>query len=79
VHHRDLVRDPKGTIRRVYDWLNLELTDPVEENILDWQANNAMGAKGTHRYTAEQFGLAADQIRSDYSFYIRHFAVAVEG
>jgi Sulfotransferase family len=79
VHHHDLVRDPKGTIRRVYNWLNLELSDPVEQNILNWQAENAMGAKGTHRYTAEQFGLRADQIRSDYDFYIRHFNVAVEG
>ena len=38
-----------------------------------------MGAKGTHHYTAEQFGLSADQIRSDYDFYIRHFDVALEG
>ena len=79
VHHRDLVRDPKGTVRRVYEWLNLELTDRVEQDILDWQAANAMGAKGTHRYTAEQFGLRTEQIRSDYDFYIRHFDVAVEG
>ena len=38
-----------------------------------------MGAHGTHRYTAEQFGLTTAQIRSDYDFYIRHFDVAVEG
>ncbi|MFN8069222.1 MAG: sulfotransferase [Mycolicibacterium insubricum] len=79
VHHRDLVHNPKGTVRRVYDWLNLELTDPVEQSILAWQTENAMGAKETHRYTAEQFGLSAHQIRSDYDFYIRHFDVTVEG
>ena len=38
-----------------------------------------MGAAGTHRYTAEQYGLTTDQIRSDYAFYIRHFDVALEG
>jgi hypothetical protein len=38
-----------------------------------------MGAQGTHRYTAEQYGLTTDQIRSDYDFYIRRFDVAVEG
>lgn len=79
VHHRELVVDPKGTIRRVYDWLDLELTPDVEHTILHWQEENAMGAKGTHRYTAEQFGLSVAQIRSDYDFYIRHFDVAVEG
>ncbi len=79
VHQRDLVSDPKGTIHRVYDWLGLELTASVEQTILDWQAANQIGAHGTHRYTAEQFGLSAAQIRSDYDFYIRHFDVAVEG
>ncbi|AEV76784.1 sulfotransferase family protein [Mycolicibacterium rhodesiae NBB3] len=79
IHHRELVTDPKGTIRRVYDWLDLELTPEVEQSIFDWQDANMMGAKGTHRYTAEQFGLSAEQIRSDYGFYIRHFDVAKEG
>lgn len=79
VAHRELIIDPQGTIRRVYDWLDLELTDRVEQTIFDWQRSNTMGAKGTHRYTAEQFGLSKEQIRSDYDFYIRHFDVAVEG
>jgi len=79
VHHRDLVRDPKGTIRRVYEWLGYELTADVELTILNWQEENRMGSAGTHRYTPEQFGLSAEQIRSDYSFYIRRFDVAVEG
>jgi hypothetical protein len=79
VHHRDLVADPKGTIRRVYGWLGFELTPPVEQTILDWQEENRMGAAGTHSYTAEQFGLSAGQIRSDYDFYIRRFDVALEG
>src|SRR5439155_23854323 len=75
VHHRDLVEDPKGTIRRIYQWLGLELTPPAEQTILDWQQANRMGAQGTHRYTAEQYGLTVDQLRSGYEFYIRHFAV----
>jgi hypothetical protein len=79
VHHGDLVGDPKGIVRRIYEWLDLELTPSVEQMILEWQEANRMGAGGTHRYTAEQFGLSAEQIRSDYDFYIRHFDVAVEG
>jgi hypothetical protein len=79
VHHRDLVADPKGTVRRVYDWLDLELRPDVAASIFDWQHDHAVGAGGAHRYTAEQFGLSADRIRSDFDFYIRHFDVAVEG
>jgi hypothetical protein len=79
VHHRDLVDDPKGSIRRIYTWLHLELPSDVEQSIMEWQEANRMGASGTHRYTPEQFGLTAEQIRSDYDFYVERFGVAVEG
>jgi hypothetical protein len=79
VHHGDLVADPRGTVRRVYDWLDLKLKPDVADTIFAWQEANAMGARGMHRYTAEQFGLSAEKIRSDYDFYIRHFDVTVEG
>jgi hypothetical protein len=79
IHHRDLVGDPRATIRRVYAWLGLDLTPEVEQTIGDWQEQNRMGAQGTHRYTAEQYGLTTEQIRSDYEFYFRRFDVAVEG
>ena len=78
LHHRQLVADPMGTVRRVYEFLELELEPSVEQTISDWQQENRSGAHGTHQYTAEQFGLSAEQIRSDYDFYIQHFDVAVE-
>ncbi|ODQ95211.1 sulfotransferase family protein [Mycolicibacterium holsaticum] len=78
VHHIELAADPRGTVERVYDWLGLELKPDVAEEIFAWQDANAVGAKGTHRYTAEQFGLSVEQIRSDYDFYIRRFDVAAE-
>ena len=51
----------------------------VEGAMLDWQRTNQSGAHGTHHYTAEQFGLSTQQLRSDYDFYIRRFGVEVEG
>ncbi len=78
VHHSDLHRDPMGTLRRVYDFLGLELRPSVEQALIGWQAANPAGAHGAHRYTAEQFGLNTDQLRSEYDFYIRRFDVAVE-
>jgi hypothetical protein len=78
VHHRELVADPMGTVRRVYGFLDLELSPTVEQAIREWQDANRSGAHGAHRYTAEQFGLSAAQLRDDYDFYIRHFDVEVE-
>jgi hypothetical protein len=78
VHHEDLNTDPLGTVARVYDFLGLTLSAGVEQAIDEWQRANRTGAKGTHRYTPEQFGLRTEQIRDDYDFYIRHFDVRVD-
>jgi hypothetical protein len=79
VHHRRMIADPMGTVRGIYDFLQLELTPSVEQAIAQWQEANRTGAHGTHRYTAEQFGLSAPQIRADYDFCIEHFDVEIEG
>ncbi len=79
VHHRELNADPMGTLQRVYEFLGLELRPQVRQDLLAWQQANRSGAHGAHRYTAEQFGLSAARLHSDYGFYIRHFDVPVEG
>ena len=79
VHHRDLIADPMGTMRRVYEFLDLELTPGSRaRHRSTGKRRNRSGAHGTHRYTAEQFGLSTAQLRSDYDFYIRHFDVELE-
>lgn len=79
VHHVDLIADPMGTIDRVYAFLGLDLTPEVRQAISNWYAANRSGTHGTHRYTPEQFGLTAAQVRDDYDFYIDRFNVSVEG
>jgi hypothetical protein len=78
VHHRDLIADPMREVRRVYDFIGCELTPSVAHAIEAWQVDNRSGAHGTHRYTPEQFGLSARQLRSDYDFYVKHFDIALE-
>jgi Sulfotransferase family len=78
VHHRELVADPFGTVRRVYEFLELPLHEAVVQSLTGWQQRNQPGAHGMHRYTAEQFGLDVAQIRRDYDFYIHRFGVTVE-
>jgi hypothetical protein len=79
VHHVELIRDPPGTIRRVYEFLGLQLDHKTELTIKEWQTTNRSGAHGTHQYDPADFGLSAEQVRSDYDFYIEHFGVEVEG
>jgi hypothetical protein len=78
VHHRQLIADPMGTVRRIYDWLEMELTPEVEQAIARWQEVNRSGAHGTHRYTAAEYGLTEAQLRSDFDEYVRHFDIELE-
>ena len=66
VHHRDLIADPMREVSRVYEFIGCQLTPAVAQAIEAWQVENRAGAHGTHRYTPEQFGLSAAQLRSDY-------------
>jgi hypothetical protein len=79
VNHRELNADPMGTLERVYRLLDLDLRPEVRKSLVEWQQANRSGVHGVHRYTPEQFGLSAAQLRSEYDFYIRHFDVDVEG
>jgi hypothetical protein len=78
VHHQDLVADPFGVVRRIYEFLDLELLPSFERSIAEWHAENRSGAHGAHRYTPEQFGLTAPQLRSDFGPYISHFSINVD-
>jgi Sulfotransferase family len=78
VHHVDLIADAPGTIRRVYEFLGLDLDHNTEQKMKEWQAINRSGAHGTHRYAPADFGLSTEQIHSDYREYIEHFGVEVE-
>ena len=79
VHHRDFVTDPFGTLEKVYAFLGKELRPQVLALMKEWHVRNRSGAHGSHRYTAEQFGLSAAQIRADFALYIDRFSIAAEG
>ena len=79
VHHRQFVADPFGTLERIYAFLGRELRPETRVRMEAWHKRNRSGAHGSHRYTAEQFGLTIDQIRADFDFYIKRYDVPLEG
>ena len=78
VHHAEFVADPFGVIGRIYEFMELDLDPAVERSMADWHAANRSGAHGSHRYTAEQFGLTESQLRSDFAAYISHYSIEVD-
>jgi hypothetical protein len=74
VGQRELEADPMGTAARVYDFLGLALDDAHREAIAAWADSNRQGARGEHRYGAEEFGLTETEIRETFALYTARFA-----
>jgi Sulfotransferase family len=78
VYHQELHANPLMTLSRIYDFLGLDLGPMGRNGLRRWIEVNRPGAHGAHRYSAEQFGLSKEQLRSDYGFYTRRFDVCIE-
>jgi len=61
VDYRDLVTDPAGTMRRVYDDIELDMVPEQEKALANEKGREY---KSGHTYSLAEFGLEADEIRT---------------
>lgn len=75
VLYGDLVRDPIGAVRRIYETFDLELLPEAERRMRGWLAENPKDRRGRHRYSLEEFGLDPDEERARYGAYASRFGL----
>ena len=73
LRYEDLVADPLGAARKVYDRIGREMTAADETAMRTWLAANGRDNRPSHQYSLEQFGLSADQLKDDFATYRRRF------
>jgi hypothetical protein len=78
LHMREIVTDPIGTIRRIYQHFDLELRPEVEDRMRGYVAAHPKAEHGVHRYGLEAFGLDPDSIAAASKGYSEHFGVEPE-
>jgi hypothetical protein len=78
VHYADLMADPLKQIRRIYEFLGLELTAETEGSMRQWQGHNPQHKHGVHRYQLEDFGLDRERLAEQFKPYCERFGVASE-
>lgn len=69
VNFLDTVKQPLAVARQVYDFIGWPLDGAVEQRLQDWLSRDAESHQGGHEYTAEQFGLSEERLRSDFAKY----------
>jgi hypothetical protein len=78
VQFSQFMADPFGTIRTIYERLDLELAPATEERMRDFLAANPQDAHGGHRYTWTDTGLDEGAWRDRAERYQRYFDVPSE-
>lgn len=78
VHLQDLIRDPRGVVRKVYEHLGLELLPDTPDKVVRYLENKPKGKFGTHRYDMSRFGMTRDGLREQFKRYTDHYGVALE-
>jgi hypothetical protein len=65
--------DPLGTAERIYDFAGFELSSEVRTAMKSWGEQNQAGSRGSHKYSAADFGLTDEEIRTKFAEYIDRY------
>ena len=75
VRYADLVRDPVGTVRDIYEFHGYEYSSEMEAGMRRWLAENRQHKHGTHKYSLEEYGLEAAAVRREFSEYCGEYGL----
>jgi len=64
-----LVKDPIGTVRRIYERFGYEYDPRMEAGMVQWLRDNPQGKHGSHKYDLAQFGLTEQHVRDAFADY----------
>jgi hypothetical protein len=70
VQYEDLLRDPAGVTRGVYEYFGYPFVPAHEAKMVAWLSQNPQNKHGAHRYALEQFGLDRETVRREFAEYI---------
>lgn len=73
IDYRAIVSSPIGTVKKIYAWVDRELTPAAEQAMRDFLAANPKDKHGAHRYSLQQFGLDADEQADRFAGYRARF------
>ncbi len=79
VHYADLMRQPIGTMRKLYAALGNEFTPEAQASMQAWLDDNPQGKFGRHEYKLSEWGLTPEQIRPMFERYLASYDVEPEG
>jgi hypothetical protein len=78
VQYQDVISDPLKEIRRVYDFIDIDLTDATQTKMQQWLHANSQTKHGVHDYKLEDFGLQRETLAPHFEAYRALYGVPSE-
>jgi hypothetical protein len=75
VYYEDLMADPVGTCRQVYEYFGYDYSPAMEVAIKKWLNDNPQNKYGVHRYSLEQFGLDKATVQREFKEYTDQYQI----
>lgn len=79
LHYRDLMADPQGQIRKIYNYFGYPFDERMAAGMDRWLNQDQHQKHGVHHYSLEQFELSAQQIRERFAEYMEQYNIEAEG
>ena len=79
VQYVDTVRDPLGTVRKIYERFDEPLTAEAEAAMHAYMADNQKGKHGKHSYDLAEYGLTREAVHERFKDYIERYDIPVKG
>jgi hypothetical protein len=76
LYYDEMMADPFGQIRKIYQWLGDELTPAAEAGMRGWLQANPQGKHGSHSYSLAKWGLSRRDLEPYFADYLREHPVA---
>ncbi|HET6737134.1 sulfotransferase family protein [Mycobacterium sp.] len=79
LHYAELLRDPVGVMRSLYDWAGDELTWSTEQAMLDWLNRHPQDRFGVQSYSLDGAGVTSADLEPVFAEYLDVFDIEMEG
>ena len=79
VQYADVMRDPIGTVRGIYDRFDEAFTPEADAAMQAYMAENQKGKHGKHSYDLAEYGLSKEGVRERFRSYIERYDIPVKG
>jgi len=79
LYYHEMIRDPIGQMRRLYEWAGDELDRETEARMQQWLRENPQDRFGPRPYSLDEYGLTVETLTPVFAEYLSTFDIEMEG